>query len=82
MSINKKMIKIALHTDHVNLRALIENVIITPGIRWRDRGLYVKRADLEDTDVVTNPLFLVLRNALCYPCNVADFLQVKVSRIR
>lgn len=30
---------------------------------------------LKDTDIITNPLFLVLRNALGYPRDVADFLS-------
>jgi hypothetical protein len=30
---------------------------------------------LEDTNIVSNALFLVLRDALCYPCDVADFLK-------
>jgi hypothetical protein len=29
---------------------------------------------LEDTDIVSNPLLLVLRDALCYPRDVTDFL--------
>jgi hypothetical protein len=30
---------------------------------------------LEDANVVTDALFLVLRNALGYPCDVSDFLR-------
>lgn len=34
-----------------------------------------RSANLEHADVVADALFLVLRNALCYPCNVPDLLS-------
>jgi hypothetical protein len=33
-----------------------------------------KEGPSEDTDIVAYPVFLVLRNALCNPCHVSDFL--------
>ena len=37
------------------------------------------RPNLEHADVVPNPLFLVLRDALCYPGDVPNFLAWSIS---